>query len=74
MNDKIARIPLFDKVLELGLDYGNYRTDLYLYVTEETTKIIAEYGLTPEVFNCNITKRRMYDIPFAYAPAWSKRF
>lgn len=54
-------------------DISNHESDLYLAVSKESAKLIANYGLKQNVtvFFGN-DKRNWFDIPFAYLPYWSK--
>lgn len=65
-------------------DMFHHRSDLYVYVTELTTRVIKEWcvaqGYDPELvreksflfstFRDQVTGRMMYDIAFQYTPFW----
>lgn len=84
MNNK----SLMERLLEAGYppeDIHHYYSDLYVYVTELTTKIITEWandngysdnlrdGVFVQTFKDQITGRKMYDIFFEYIPFWDKK-
>lgn len=56
----------------------NHNSDLYVFVTPVTTRVINDWcaaeGISKEVFlktfKDNITGRAMYDIAFQYMPYW----
>lgn len=56
----------------------NHNSDLYVFVTPVTTRVINDWcvaeGISKEVFlktfKDNITGRPMYDIAFQYMPYW----
>lgn len=66
---------LFDKIKELGIQYDNHESDLYIPLTEETVKLVNEYGLGGICarFKSNIDGKMWFDLPFQYAPFWEKR-
>ena len=83
MNDK----PLMERLLEAGYppeDIDHHYSDLYVYVTPLTTKIITEWadengydsnlcdGVFVQTFRDQITGRKMYDIAFQYIPSLDK--
>lgn len=57
-------------------EMGNHESDLYVPVTDETTKIIStyEYAENVSTFKDNISGRLYYDVPFAYYPYWEELF
>ena len=83
MNNK----SLMERLLEEGYppeDIGHHDSDLYVYVTPLTTKIIKEwmkdnnytdnlYGIMVQTFKDQITGRMMYDIAFQYIPSLDKK-
>ncbi|MBP5412258.1 MAG: hypothetical protein J6Y47_03260 [Bacteroidales bacterium] len=53
----------------------NHGTDLYIMVTKESRKLIEQYKFKAnvETFISAIPPHVLwYDIPFAYAPGWTK--
>jgi hypothetical protein len=54
---------------------SHHMTDLYLMVTDESRKLVAQYD-----FRCNVTTFvsaiaphvPWYEIPFAYTPGWER--
>lgn len=69
------RFSLWEMVQAAGIEFDHHETDLYLPVNAETQKLIDGYR-----FKCNVTmftsqidKKRWFDIPFAYFPAWDKK-
>lgn len=79
---------LMERLLEAGYppeDIHHYYSDLYVYVTELTTKIITEWlndngydsnlrdGVFVKTFRNQITGRKMYDVLFEYIPFWDKK-
>lgn len=70
---------LMARFIEAGLgksDMFHHESDLYVYVTPVTEKIVTEYckenGYDPKwmcpKFTSNIDGKRMYDCVFAYEP------
>ena len=79
---------LMERLLEAGYppeDIHHYYSDLYVYVTPLTTKIITEWlndngydsnlrdGVFVKTFRNQITGRKMYDVLFEYIPFWNKK-
>lgn len=79
---------LMERLLEAGYppeDIHHYYSDLYVYVTPLTTKVITEWandngysgnlrdGVFVQTFKDQITGRKMYDIFFEYIPFWDKK-
>lgn len=84
MNNK----SLMERLLESGYppeDIDHHYSDLYVYVTPLTTKIIKEWadengydnnllgGIYVQTFRDQITGRKMYDIAFQYIPSLDKK-
>ena len=84
MNNK----SLMERLLEEGYppeDIDHHYSDLYVYVTPLTTKIITEWadengydsnlrdGVFVQKFRDQITGRIMYDIAFQYIPSLDKK-
>lgn len=84
MNNK----SLMERLLEAGYppeDIDRHYSDLYVYVTPLTTKIITEWadengydsnlrdGVFVQTFKDQITGRMMYDIAFQYIPSLDKK-
>lgn len=84
MNNK----SLMERLLEAGYppeDIRHYYSDLYVYVTELTTKIITEWandngydnnlrgGIYVQTFRDQITRMKMYAIAFQYIPSLDKK-
>lgn len=84
MNNK----SLMERLLEAGYppeDIDHYYSDLYVYVTPLTTKIIKEWadengydnnllgGIYIQTFRDQITGKPMYDIAFQYIPSLDKK-
>ena len=66
---------LYNTVVSKGIPHSNHATDLYIPVTPETTKLVAEYEHKVSVTTF-VNQREggmWYDIPFAYLPAWEKK-
>lgn len=55
-------------------DIDNHGSDLYVPVTADTKKVLADYEFKGNVttFVDQITGRPYYDIPFAYTPYWEE--
>jgi hypothetical protein len=66
---------LWERVKAAGIPFDSHATDLYIPVTEETRKLIADYEHKSIVttFVSNIDKKLWFDIPFAYIPAWEAK-
>ena len=83
MNNK----SLMERLLEAGYppeDIDHHCSDLYVYVTPLTTKVITEWmkdnnytdnlnGFLIQKFRDQITGRIMYDIAFQYIPSLDKK-
>ena len=84
MNNK----SLMERLLEAGYppeDIDHHYSDLYVYVTPLTTKVITEWadengydsnlrdGVFVQKFKDQITGRMMYDIAFQYIPSLDKK-
>ena len=68
-------------------DMHNYESDLYIYVTPLTTKVLEDWckangwhkelvksgSYLLDTFIDQITGRKMYDIAFQYLPWWEER-
>ena len=80
--------PLMERLLEAGYppeDIDHHDSDLYVYVTPLTTKVITEWayengydsnlrdGVFVQKFKDQITGRMMYDIFFQYIPSLDKK-
>ncbi len=70
---------LYAAVVAAGIPVDHHESDLYIPVTEETRKLVAEYQFPKNVtsFLSNIpeadgVRRMWYDIPFAYQPFWER--
>lgn len=79
---------LMERLLEAGYppeDIHHYYSDLYIYVTPLTTKVITEWadengydsnlrdGVFVQTFRSQIDGRKMYDIVFQYDPFWDEK-
>ena len=84
MNNK----SLMERLLEAGYlpeDIDHHYSDLYVYVTPLTTRVITEWadengydsnlrdGVFVQTFKDQITGRKMYDIAFQYIPSLDKK-
>lgn len=84
MNEK----SLMERLLEAGYppeDIDHHYSDLYVYVTPLTTKVITEWandngydnnlrgGIYVQTFRDQITGMKMYDIAFQYIPSLDKK-
>ena len=84
MNNK----SLMERLLEEGYppeDIDHHCSDLYVYITPLTTKVITEWadengydsnlrdGVFVQKFKDQITGRMMYDIAFQYIPSLDKK-
>lgn len=83
MNNK----SLMERLLEAGYppeDIAHHDSDLYIYVTPLTTKVIKEWmkdnnytenlnGFLIQKFRDQITGKPMYDIAFQYVPSLDKK-
>ena len=78
---------LMEMLIEAGYpreDINHHDSDLYIYVTPLTTKVLKEWckangwkqkmveekSCVFDVFTDQITGRKMYDIAFQYVPFW----
>lgn len=60
-------------------DTDHHASDLYVYVTGTSRKVVREYNQTHtglnklnyDIFRDNITSRRMYDFNFQYDGDWN---
>ena len=64
---------LYAACVARNIPVQNHESDLYIPVTEETTKLVKEFGLTPTTFVNQVEGGQWYDVPFAYMPWWEKR-
>ena len=79
---------LMERLLEEGYppeDIDHHCSDLYVYITPLTTKVITEWadengydsnlrdGVFVQKFKDQITGRMMYDIAFQYIPSLDKK-
>ena len=81
---------LMQMLIEAGYpqeDMDHYGSDLYIYVTPLTTRVLHDWCVANEwdtqllknyrfmisTFKCNITGRKMYDIAFQYLPWWNEK-
>ena len=79
---------LMERLLEADYpleDIDHHCSDLYVYVTPLTTKVIIEWadengydsnlrdGVFVQTFKDQITGRKMYDIAFQYIPSLDKK-
>ena len=62
-------------IRDKGIKHSNYCSDLFIYVTEETTRLVNDYQ-----YKCNVTTfisetdgKLMYEIPFAYWDYYTKK-
>ena len=86
----MATKSLMQMLLDAGYpkeDMHNHESDLYIYATPLTTKVLEEWcrvnGWNPrivkdrsflfDVFTDNVTGRKMYDIAFQYIPFWKDK-
>lgn len=82
MADLYEKESIYARLLREGYpqeDIDHHESDLYVYVTPLTTKIIKEYfpdhdhkTIMVNKFKDNVTGRYMYDITFAYDPYWAE--
>lgn len=61
-------LTLFEKVVNMGIEWDHHCSDLYLPVNDKTRELIDDYE-----FKCNVTSfksaidgTQWYDIPFSY--------
>ena len=64
---------IFAEVVSLGIPYDNHATDLYIPVTDQTTRLLKKYGIKADKFKSNIDGKIWYDVPFAYDPEWENK-
>ncbi len=56
-------------------DISNHESDLYLAVSKDSAKIIADYKFKQNVsVFAGSDNRNWFDIPFAFEPFWSNKF
>lgn len=65
---------LFDEIVDVGIEYDNHESDLYVKDTPATREILKKYKYENNVesFVSQIDGSRWFDIPFAYQPFWDK--
>lgn len=68
--------PIYEQMVEAGVEIASHETDLYVPVNETTMRILRDYPFRSSVtaFTSQIDNKRWFDIPFAYLPAWEQRF
>ena len=66
---------IYTELKAINAPIDNHYSDLYVRITNETSKIIEKYGFKNNVtrFRSNLTGQMWYDIPFAFDPYWEKR-
>lgn len=71
---------VYAECVKRGIKVWSHESDLYVFVTEETTKIKEEFekdsGIKIQKFRCEgaVDKgKMMYDFPFQYTPFWEKK-
>ena len=64
---------IYDDLEATGVEIDNHESDLYVPVTDETSRIVRASGLFFETFRSRIDGKQWYDIPFAYRPWWERR-
>ncbi|MEE9366700.1 MAG: hypothetical protein V3W44_08445 [Dehalococcoidales bacterium] len=66
---------ILEQMEKVGTEISSHCSDLYVPVTEETTKIVAEYKFKGNVtrFRSQVDGKPWFDIPFAYTPYWENR-
>ena len=64
---------IFEEIQELNIPYSNHYSDLYIPVTEQTTRLINKHNKKPSIFLNQITKTDYYDLKFDYLPFWNKK-
>ena len=67
---RVTGIHLYDECVARKIPCHGHATDLYIPVTEETTALLAHFGLTATVFANQVEGGRWYDVPFEYLPGW----
>lgn len=83
MADLYEKESIYARLLREGYpqeDIDHHESDLYVYVTPLTTRIIKEHfpdqghkTIMVNKFKDNVTGRYMYDIAFAYDPYWAEK-
>lgn len=74
---------LYEALLSSGYpkeDIFNHESDMYVYVTPLTTRLVEEFWpddgmreLFVKKFKDNVTGSHMYDVAFAYDPYWKDK-
>lgn len=68
---------LYERFKESGIAMDSWQSDLYVKVTEETTKIIREFkeegGIVSESKFRSPNGTPCYDLPFQFDPYWDKK-
>lgn len=71
-----TNMSLYETLKAAGIEIDHHASDLYVPVTPESKLILAKYPLqnkNASVFKSNTDGVMMFDIPFAYDPAWEKK-
>lgn len=72
MNEKAT---MYEHCKALGVPIENHESDLYVPVTEETTRLVASFPFREQVrtFRHNVHETLWYEIPFSYDPYWAHK-
>lgn len=69
-------ISLYKELVAAGVEVSNHESDLYVPITPETTAILDRFPLqkgNATTFKSNTDGAMMFDVPFAFDPAWEKK-
>lgn len=64
---------VYEALVEAGCEIANYESDLHVKYTELSSKILAQYGHTHNMFKSAIDGSAWFDVPFQYAPYWEAK-
>jgi hypothetical protein len=65
-------LSVYEYVLADGGLIYNHESDLYIEATDQYIALCRQRGVNFSFFTCEITGKRMIEIPFGYAPHFDK--
>jgi hypothetical protein len=63
----------YTAIVRAGIPTDHHESDLYVLDTPEARRILAEHGRAYSRFISATDRRYWLDVPFAYAPFWTKK-
>ena len=70
----MPQVSFYQEIVNRNIPHKNHCSDLYVPVTEETTKLIKEHGIKcVSTFNNQVEGGQWYDCSFQYEPYMTQR-